>query len=217
MDNNIIFFLFQIIVLIFSVMIHEIAHGAVALKLGDTTARDAGRLTLNPIKHIDPFGSIILPLLLSIPALFGAPTVIFGWAKPVPYNPFNLKNPKRGAGIIGGAGPISNLLIAVIFSVLLRGLVEIEGFSGTGGIILFFNIIIFINILLAIFNLMPLPPLDGSNILFSLLPRKYYFVQEFLMRYGTILLLLFIFFGFDIIFPVINGLYTFLAGDGAIF
>src|SRR3989344_8699741 len=105
-----IFLAFQIIVLIFSVMIHEISHGAVALKLGDTTARDLGRLTLNPLKHLDPIGSFLLPLIL---AISHAPVI--GWAKPVPYNPFNLRDPKRGAAIIGVAGPISNIALAIVF------------------------------------------------------------------------------------------------------
>ena len=111
---------FQLVVLIFSVMVHEIAHGAVAYYLGDDTAYRMGRLTLNPLKHLDPFGSIILPAILSIPLLFGARPIIVGWAKPVPYNPHNLKNPRSGAGIIALAGPASNIILAIVFAILLR-------------------------------------------------------------------------------------------------
>jgi Zn-dependent protease len=206
--NNPLFLGFQLIVLIFSVMIHEIAHGAVALKLGDTTAKDAGRLTLNPLKHIDPFGSVILPLLL---VLAQSPFLI-GWAKPVPYNPFNLKNPKKGAGIIGAAGPLSNLVIAVVFGIIFRGVTATGGAAMENLAQLIFYIIL-INILLAVFNLLPLPPLDGSNVLFSFLPHKYYALQEFLLRYGMFILLFFIFFGFTkFLWPIVLFLTQLLIG-----
>src|SRR3990167_8782761 len=113
-------FLFVLIIFIFSAIIHEVSHGAVANWLGDPTAKLMGRLTLNPLPHLDPFGSIILPLLLSIPALFGQPTIIFGWAKPVPYDPRFLKNPVRDAALIAVAGPISNLLIGLVFGLMVR-------------------------------------------------------------------------------------------------
>src|SRR3989338_4079103 len=112
MDFRII--LFQIIVLFFSVVIHEVSHGVVALMLGDKTAKDAGRLTLNPLKHIDPFGSVLLPVLL----LIAQSPILFAWAKPVPYNPYNLKNPKSGAALIAAAGPLSNIILAVIFGIV---------------------------------------------------------------------------------------------------
>src|SRR3989344_222487 len=108
METNIIFLIFQLTVLIFSVMIHEISHGYMAEYLGDPTARDAGRLTLNPVKHIDPFGSIILPLILS---LTNSP-ILFGWAKPVPYNPYNLRPGRWSEAIVAAAGPLSHLAIA---------------------------------------------------------------------------------------------------------
>src|SRR3989344_5382087 len=109
-------FIFQIIVLIFSVVIHEVSHGYVAEYLGDPTARLAGRLTLNPIKHIDPFGSGILPVILVITHS----PILFGWAKPVPYNPYNLRDPISGGAKIAAAGPISNLLLALIFAIAFR-------------------------------------------------------------------------------------------------
>ncbi len=204
------FLIFELVVLIFSVMIHEIAHGFVAERLGDPTARRAGRLTLNPVSHIDPFGSIILPLLLAIPALFGQPAIIFGWAKPVPYNPDNLKNPKRGSGIIAIAGPLSNLAVAAVFGAFLRFL----PLASYPALIPLFALIVYINILLAIFNLVPIPPLDGSKVLFAILPasRGTMEFQNWLERYGMMLVLLFIFFGFELILPIVHWLFSAITG-----
>jgi len=194
-------------------MVHEISHGAVALRLGDDTAKRAGRLTLNPLKHLDPFGSVILPIIL---VLIQSPFLI-GWAKPVPYNPHNLKDPKKGAGIIGAAGPISNLLIAIIFGIVLRLLVAFSVITIASQLTELLSLIIFINIILAIFNLLPLPPLDGANVLFALLPYKYRGVQTFLQRYGIFILILFIGYGFRLLYPVITALYGIIAGGGSIF
>jgi len=207
--DQIFILIFQLVVLLFSVMIHEISHGAMALQLGDTTAKDAGRLTLNPLKHLDFFGSLALPIVLF---LLSGGSLILGWAKPVPYNPFNLKNPRRGAGLIGAAGPLSNLVIASVFAALLRLLVSLSGLPIVTSVIVLFHIIVFINILLAIFNLLPIPPLDGANILFAFLPDRYNYIKNFLIRYGFFILLLFIFFGFQIISPLIYGLYSLLVG-----
>ena len=207
--NSPLVIIFQLLVLIFSVMIHEISHGAVALRLGDPTAKNAGRLTLNPLKHLDFIGSFLLPL-----ALFFLGGPIFGWAKPVPYNPLRLKNPKAGAGLIGAAGPLSNILLAIVFGILLRLLLPWSALEVVGILIGLFQVIVLINIALAIFNLLPIPPLDGSNILFALLPRKYYLLQQFLARYGFYLLLFLIFFGgFNFIAPIILGLYRLIAGS----
>lgn len=201
--------LFQLIVFIFSVMIHEVSHGVVAEKLGDPTARLQGRLTLNPISHIDPFGSILLPIILYYAT---DRSMVFGWAKPVPYNPNNLKNPASGAGKIAAAGPISNLVIAAFFGILLR----IMGVS-LGALPLFFRLIVYINVLLAIFNLVPIPPLDGSKVLFAFLSKtgRGLGIIHFLERYGTFLLILFIFFGFQLIVPLIQLIFTFLTGQSA--
>jgi Zn-dependent protease len=201
--------LFQLFVFIFSVIIHEVSHGLAALKLGDTTAKDAGRLTLNPIPHLDFFGSFILPLLMYF-ASGGA--LIFGWAKPVPYDPRFLKNPKLGGGLIAGAGPLSNLTVAVIFGLALR-LLPIFGASTLGPLPLFFHIVIFVNILLAVFNLVPIPPLDGSKVLFAFLPSRYDNLRFWLERYGIIILLFFIFYGFILIRPIIALLYNLIAGS----
>lgn len=204
--------LFEFVVFIFSVIIHEVSHGVAALHLGDTTARDAKRLTLNPVSHIDPFGSLLLPLMMYI--LSGG-AVIFGWAKPVPYNPYNLKNPKTGAGLIAAAGPFSNLVVALIFGIFIR----ILGSTGVGdfGILpLLLHTIVFINVLLAVFNLFPLPPLDGSKVLFALLPDNYDHVRRWLERYGLVLLMIFIFYGFGIIRPIIGFIYELFVGGGGL-
>lgn len=206
-------FIFQIAILIFSVVIHEVSHGFAALALGDKTAQYAGRLTLNPIKHLDPFGSIILPLLLG---LAGGP--IFGWAKPVPYNPYNLRNQKWGPAMVGAAGPLSNLIIAFLFAMLMR-LVPLAAGGGTAGMFAanFMEIaalIVFLNLVLAIFNLMPIPPLDGSKVLFAVLPYQWRSVQAFLERYGFVLLLFFIFFLAHWIFPAVLFVFRLFTGGG---
>ncbi len=148
-------------ILIFSAILHEIAHGYVAERLGDPTARLMGRLTLNPRNHIDPIMSIALPLLLIIS---GSP-VIFGAAKPVPVDPFNLREGRRDMALVALAGPMTNVLLAILASVLLR-------FSGTSAISDILFAAARINLLLAIFNLMPIPPLDGSKVFSLILPEK---------------------------------------------
>lgn len=183
-----------------------------ALRLGDTTARDAGRLTLNPAKHLELFGSFLFPLMLYF---LTNGSVVFGWARPVPYNPLMLKDPKRDAGLIALAGPGSNLVVAIIFGLCLRALPYI-GIAGDAPLALFFSVIVFVNILLGIFNLLPLPPLDGSKVLFALLPDRFYSTRVFLERYGFVLLLAFIFFGFGLIQPLIFGLFRLFAGSGGV-
>ncbi|MDP3880565.1 MAG: site-2 protease family protein [bacterium] len=205
METGAVIIAFQIIVLVFSVMIHEVSHGLVALKLGDRTALNANRLNLNPFNHLDPFGSVILPFIL---ALAGGP--IFGWAKPVPYNPYNLRNPKSGGGLIAAAGPASNVLLALIFALIIRasGIIPI---SST--LIILFNYIVIINLALAFFNLIPIPPLDGSKVLFSLLPTgSMQGMQNFLNRYGFFILLSIVFFGIRFLAPLIQWGHALLVG-----
>lgn len=154
--------IFVVAIIMFSAVIHEVMHGVAADKLGDPTARYAGRLTLNPIKHLDPFGSVLLPVIL---VLTNSP-ILFGWAKPVPYNPYNLvRSPKWGEAIVAGAGPASNFAIALIASVFIRA----NFFSSELDSVLF--LIVSVNVMLGIFNLIPIPPLDGSKVLSALLPR----------------------------------------------
>jgi len=172
-----------IVVLLFSVIIHEVSHGYVADKLGDPTARLAGRLTLNPKSHIDLFGSIILPLML----ILLNTGIVFGWAKPVPFDPFNLKNPRRDSAIISFAGPLSNFIIAIISSILIRVFI----FSDIA--VLLFSTIIYLNMILAVFNLLPIHPLDGFKVVGGLLSEKQASDWYQLERYGIIFFLALIF------------------------
>ncbi|MBI2640746.1 MAG: site-2 protease family protein [Candidatus Sungbacteria bacterium] len=203
-------FIFQIIILIFSVVIHEVSHGYAALALGDKTAQYAGRLTLNPIKHLDPFGSILLPI---ISYMLGG--VIFGWARPVPYNPYNLSNQKWGPALVGAAGPAANISLAVVFGLVVRFLPNLA--DGASGLFIFnfmtiASTIALLNLVLAIFNLVPIPPLDGSKVLFAILPHQWRGVQFFLEQYGLFLLLIFIFFFARWIFPIVLFLFRFITG-----
>lgn len=155
--------IFGLVILVYSAILHEIAHGFVADRLGDPTARLMGRLTLNPKSHIDPFMSILLPLFLM---LSGSP-VIFGAAKPVPVDPFNLKEGRKDVALVALSGPLTNMLIAIIASILLKFIPSNFLFIGT-----LLTMIRFYNVLLAIFNLLPIPPLDGSKVFSLLLPEE---------------------------------------------
>lgn len=199
--------IFVLIVLIFSIIIHEIAHGAVAQSMGDYTAKNSGRLTLNPLKHLDPFGSIALPLFMLIFYKFtGSGGPIFGWAKPVPVNPFNFRDQKYGGLKVALAGPASNFLLAVIFCLLIRFLPLPQQ------IIYFFSIIAIYNFILGIFNLIPIPPLDGSHILFSLLPKSLKNIEFFLRQFGFYILILFLFSGLRTVLVVASILFSFFTG-----
>jgi len=176
---------------LFSIVVHEVSHGWMANRLGDDTAKRMGRLTLNPIPHIDLMGTIILPLIMII-----AKGPVFGWAKPVPFNPYNFNrnvNPRSGAMWVALAGPLSNLIIALISSFLLVAAVK---YFSVLPRILFFSItqfaqaLFYINLLLASLNLIPIPPLDGSKILMRFLPNTYLFYFQKMERYGFIILLL---------------------------
>jgi len=198
-------YLFLIIILIFSIVIHEISHGAAANYLGDPTAKYAGRLTLNPIRHLDPIGSILVPLFLII---LRSP-ILFGWAKPVPINPYNFRDQKYGSAKVALAGPGSNLTVALVFGLVLRFFPEIAAIPG---LTLMFSYIVYINILLAIFNLLPLPPLDGSHILFTFLPPGFENLKIFLSQFGIFILLFILFFFFHWIFLFINWIFGLIVG-----
>ena len=170
------FRVFLYLVIIFSAVFHEFMHGWMANYLGDPTAKYAARLTLNPIPHIDLFGSILVPALLIIT---NSP-ILFGWAKPVPVNPHNLRG-AYGSAKVSFAGPGANLAIALVFGLLLRFFsFPISEFSPD--LVVFFSRIVQLNLALAIFNLLPIPPLDGSHILFDFLPRSLSYIQDFLSR-----------------------------------
>lgn len=177
----------SVVIVMVSASFHELAHGFVAYKLGDTTAKDAGRLTLNPAAHLDPIGSFALPLVLAL-----AQGPIFAFAKPVPYNPYRLKNPQRDELLVALAGPASNLLLALVFSLILRlVLTQVTMFDLLGGegvrdwVLTILMRFIFINLVLCFFNLIPLPPLDGSKIVSPFLKGEarlwYYKVEQYAM------------------------------------
>lgn len=175
--------------LIIAVMIHEIAHGLVALACGDPTARDAGRISLNPIRHVDPIGTIVLPLILAV----SGSGVMFGWAKPVPINLMRTRNPRQALWMTAIAGPLSNFLQALLAVAAFYGLSTIANRSGTtlaieyGAVAcLLFAVI---NIVLMTFNLIPIPPLDGSRIMAALLPEKLAIPYMRLERFGFIIII----------------------------
>jgi Zn-dependent protease len=195
-----------IAILIVSVVIHEVAHGVAANYLGDPTAKLAGRLTLNPIKHIDPVGSLLVPAVLAI-----LPTgFIFGWAKPVPFNPYNLKAGRWGPAIVAVAGPLSNILIAVIFGLALRFGIGAQFLSPAALVAVFY--IIFINLVLAVFNMMPVPPLDGSKVLFAALPYRFQYIEQVMTRYFLLFIIFIIYFFGTIIVPLVFFLFNLITG-----
>ena len=196
---------FQIAILVMSVVIHEVAHGYMADYLGDPTARYAERLTLNPVKHLDFFGSIILPLLLAFANL-----PVFGWAKPVPYNQYNLRNQKTGEGLVALAGPLSNISIALFFTVLIRIVMAVGTISSP--FLDIASLIVLINLVLALFNLVPIPPLDGSKILFSILPYRFAKYRAYLEKYSIVFLLFFVFFLWQYLTPLVYFLFSHLTG-----
>ncbi len=201
--------IFYIAILIMSIVIHEISHGFMAEYFGDKTARYAGRLTLNPIKHLDPFGSVILPAVL----VLSGSSILFGWAKPVPYNPDNLSDRKWGTVAVAAAGVLANFFIALVFGTIMRFIPSLNLSEHLAQSLYFItSIIVITNLGLGIFNLIPIPPLDGSKILFSLLPASLYSFMTFMEQYSLILLLVFIVYGADYLFPIISFLFTLFTG-----
>ncbi len=198
-------FIFVIAILVMSVVIHEVAHGFAALSLGDTTAKYQGRLTLNPLAHIDPVGSVLVPLMGYLLGGF-----VVGWAKPVPFNPYNLRSAKWGEAIVAGAGPLSNIAIAIVFSVIIRVVVA-KALIGQAALELL-SFVVIINLTLALFNLLPVPPLDGSKILFAVIPGRWANIRFALERLGIVLVLIFVFALWPFIAPLIYKLFTILTG-----
>jgi len=201
------FFIIIILIFLFSAILHEVSHGLAADYLGDPTARLSGRLSLNPLKHLDPVGSVFLPLLL----ILMKSRIIFGWAKPVPVNPFNLRDKRYGQAKVAAAGPLSNFLIAVFFGLLLR-FISFDSSLYLMNLASIFGYIVWINLLLGIFNLIPVPPLDGSHILFAFLPQRGEEIKVFLLRYGIFILLFFLFFLFPLVVPIISFFFRIITG-----
>ena len=196
--------LFLVVAFLIAITVHEAAHAYMADKLGDPTARVQGRLTLNPIVHLDLYGTVLIPLFLMI---IGSPFV-FGWAKPVPVDPYNLKDPRKDSALISLAGPLANMILATIAALLIKFIGPVD----------FLYILVQYNVVLAVFNLLPIHPLDGGKVLVGILPTKEsHDVNRFLTTYGNILLILAIFPIFGgvsivsrVISPIINAILTLL-------
>ena len=191
-----------LLVLIVSIVAHEVAHGVAALWQGDRTARDAGRLTLNPIVHIDPIGSIIVPLFMYVTGM----PFMFGWAKPVPINPYYFRNIRWGESLVAFAGPFVNIIFVTIFTLLIRFGNLNQSFVDIA------SIIVLINLVLAMFNLMPVPPLDGSKILFALIPQRFYRFRESLESKSFIFWFIAIILIWQIFQPLVFWIFKWLLG-----
>ncbi|MDP3986576.1 MAG: site-2 protease family protein [Candidatus Veblenbacteria bacterium] len=201
--ENTIQLLFFILVIIPSAILHEWAHGFAADKLGDPTPRLAGRLTINPIPHIDIWGTLLLPFLLFF---LTSGSFLFAYAKPVPFNPLALRLRRWGPAVVGLAGPAANLVLAFGLGLFVR-------FMDPSTFTVFLSIVVYANVLLAVFNLVPIPPLDGSHVLFSFLPDSLYSFKVWLQRFGFIILIFFLLFLFDWLQPIMAWLYYLAAGQ----
>ncbi|MDP4038871.1 MAG: site-2 protease family protein [bacterium] len=198
---NIVLIVFYLVILVVIITVHEFSHAWMAHTLGDLTAKREGRLTLNPLAHIDPFLTLILPISL---ILLGSP-VVFGAAKPVPFNPYAVKYGKFGAALVAFAGPLSNLLMAVFVGLILR-------FFSLGipsGAINFLTIFVVINIAFFVFNMIPIPPLDGSRLLYAIAPPALADAMDRFERFGIIALFLILFIAFPVILPFIQTVVVF--------
>lgn len=219
LDNLIPAAIVVAIMLLIGFPVHEFSHALAAYRLGDGTAKLFGRLTLNPVAHFDPVGGALLAITFIGSAASGG-AFGFGWAKPTPVNPMNLRYGRRGEAIVAAAGPISNLVLAVAAAIPLRYLIanpELAAQVGMLGEIL--SLFVLINLVLMLFNLIPIPPLDGSKVLFAFLDRRTeYRVRPILEQYGFFLLIILFFLppgdsiGGRILFPILDAIYTFLVG-----
>jgi Zn-dependent protease len=197
-----------IVILLYSVVLHEVSHGHAANVLGDPTARLQGRLTLNPLRHIDPVGSLVVPMIMLL-----AKGPIFGWAKPVPYNPYNLRNQRWGTLVVGVAGVLANFALALAAGIVIR----LSGLSGAElvGSSFFRPVVIIagVNVVLGVFNLIPIPPLDGSKVLSVFLSYRFEYIMRFLEQYWFVFIMLVFFFGgIFIVLPAADFLFGLFTG-----
>jgi len=194
--SNPALFMVWVLAIVFGITVHEFAHAYAAYKMGDNTAKYLGRLTLNPLKHLDVFGFLMLVL------------VGFGWGKPVPFNPYNLRYKKIGPALVAVAGPLANFIFLIIFGLALRIIVQYSALDASN---LFVQLIIFLvqlNLILIIFNLLPIPPLDGSKVLYAILPASKQNVVIFLEKYGIYFLLAILIFGSSFLGTIFNFFYN---------
>lgn len=199
--------LFFLLVIIPSAILHEYMHGWMANQLGDPTAKYAGRLSLDPRVHVDLWGTFLMPLFLFMAS---GGSFLFAYAKPVPYNPYNLRNQKWGPAAVAAAGPAANFILAAVFGVFMQ-------IFPVGPMTAFLSVIVYANVLLGVFNLVPIPPLDGSKLLYAILPDSLAHVKAQLERYGFFILLIFIFFFFRLISPIIDLFFRFFTGGQVLF
>lgn len=221
MANEIVLIVFYFLILMYSIILHEVAHGVMALWLGDKTALYAGRITPNPLKHIDPWMTVVIPILMYMLVGFA-----FGAAKPVPYNPYNLRNQKWGPALVGLSGPLSNIFLALVFALTAKFItipiaqkeyiinhfyqwdkISVAVAGSVGSIFFLFCImIVFWNVLLAFFNLIPIPPLDGSKLLFSIFKIKTR-TMIIMEQFGFLFLIMFIFLFSGVLGYILNALW----------
>jgi len=197
--------IFQVIVLIYSVVIHEVSHGLAAYAMGDDTAKNMGRLTLNPIRHLDMFGSVLLPFFLFV---IRSPFIV-GYAKPVPYNPYNLSDQRWGPAKVALAGPASNIALAVLFGLVLRFMPDVFSSAFVPEL---FSVIVVFNLVLAIFNLFPVPPLDGHWLLMSVLPESLNWLKVMIYRSSIFLFIIFLIFIFPFVLKIIPFFFELITG-----
>ncbi|MFP4182022.1 MAG: site-2 protease family protein [Thiohalospira sp.] len=194
--------------LLFAIVVHEVSHGWAALALGDRTAEMLGRLSLNPVRHIDPFGTVILPLGLVITAsLAGTPPFVFGWAKPVPVTWENLARPRRDMALVAVAGPLSNLAMALLWGLVAKGGYGLG--SGMGDFLVLVGLIgVVVNLVIGLLNLVPIPPLDGSRLVSAILPESAAATYNRAESWGVVALLLLLVFGLldPVLGPLVSGL-----------
>jgi Zn-dependent protease len=195
--------IFSIIILVMSVVLHELSHGYAADLLGDPTPRLQGRLTINPLKHLELFGSFIVPILTSFAG------ITFGWAKPVIWNPYNVKNKRVGEIVISLAGPASNILAAIVFGLIVR----IFGDSLSPAFVALSSYIVLINIVLAVFNLIPVPPLDGSKVIFAILPARFSKFREVMEANAIFFLIFALFIAWNIVSPLVPMIFRLIVGQ----
>ena len=202
-----------VVPMVLAITLHEIAHGYVALYLGDDTASRLGRLSLNPLRHVDRYGTIILPGILVISQLLTVGRVLFafGWAKPVPVDPWRFRFPRQGMMLVAIAGPAMNFFLAWLAALALHPLEDPTATAIGMPEELLLRFILF-NLVLGLFNLLPIPPLDGSKILFSLLPRSFHSVISFIEQYSLLFILVFIVFLADLLHPILAYLYYIITG-----